>query len=53
MVSVKMFILFVHRRSRMKKVMRKVKCQWITAAVLGSTIVALGAVDVPQITAVE
>ncbi|SFE64467.1 SH3-like domain-containing protein [Trichococcus pasteurii] len=37
----------------MKKVMRKVKCQWITAAVMGATIVALGAVDVPQIAAVE
>ncbi|TNV68389.1 GW dipeptide domain-containing protein [Trichococcus shcherbakoviae] len=37
----------------MKKVMRKVKCQWITAAIMGATIVALGAVDVPQIAAVE
>ena len=37
----------------MKKVMRKVKCQWVTAAVMGAVFVALGAADAPKIAAVE
>ncbi|WP_319470192.1 GW dipeptide domain-containing protein [uncultured Trichococcus sp.] len=37
----------------MKKVMRKVKCQWVTAAVMGAVFVAFGAADAPKIAAVE
>ena len=37
----------------MRKVLRKVKSQWAVLGIMGATVIALGAVDVPQISADE
>ena len=37
----------------MKKVLRKVKSQWAVLGIMGATVIALGAADVPHVSADE
>ena len=37
----------------MRKVLRKVKSQWAVLGIMGATVIALGAADVPQVSAAE
>lgn len=44
-------ILNALRRRTMRKVLHKVKSQWIVLGVLGATVVSLGTADVRQVAA--